>query len=74
MGTTELKVDLPTGLSEDEAIVFLAIKLFEVGKASLGQAAKIAGCSKRDFMEILGQYQVPVFNYPPEDLRQEFGR
>ena len=73
MGTTELKVELPTGLSDDEAKVLLAIKLYEVGKASLGQAAKIAGCSKRAFMEILGRYQVPVFNYSPEELRQEFG-
>ena len=73
MGTTELKVDLPTGLSGDEAKVLLAIKLYEIGKASLGQAAKIAGCSKRVFMDTLGRYQVPVFNYSPEDLRQEFG-
>ena len=70
MGTTELKVDLPTGLSGDKAKVLLAIKLYEVGKASLGQAAKIAGCSKRVFMDTLGQYQVPVFNYSPEDLRR----
>ena len=68
MGTIELKVDLPTGLSGDEAKVLLAIKLYEIGKASLGQAAKIAGCSKRAFMDTLGQYQVhagisiPTFN------------
>lgn len=72
MAIAELKVDLPIGLSDDEAKVFLAIKLYEVRKVSLGQAAKIAGCSKRTFMQILGQYQVPVFNYSPEDLRQEF--
>jgi predicted HTH domain antitoxin len=73
MSTTELKVDLPLGLSESEAKLLLAIKLYEVEKASLGQAAKLAGFSKRTFMEILGQYRVPIFAYSPEELRQELG-
>jgi len=71
--TTELKVNLPLGLSESEAKLLLAIKLYEVGKASLGQAAKLAGFSKRTFMEILGQYHIPIFAYSPEELRQELG-
>ena len=73
MSTTELKVELPSNLSSDEAKLLLAIKLYEVGKASLGQAAKLAGFSKRAFIEVLGRYQVPVFNYDPEELRQEIG-
>lgn len=71
MSTTELKVDLPSNLSEDEAKLLLAVKLYEVGKASPGQAAKLAGLSKRAFVEVLGLYKVPVFNYSPEELRQE---
>ncbi|NER19184.1 MAG: UPF0175 family protein [Symploca sp. SIO1B1] len=71
--TTELKVNLPLGLSESEAKLLLAIKLYEVGKAFLGQAAKLAGFSKRTFMEILGQYHIPIFAYSPEELRQELG-
>jgi predicted HTH domain antitoxin len=71
MSTTELKVDLPSNLSGDEAKLLLAVKLYEVGKASLGQAAKLAGLSKRAFVEVLGLYKVPVFNYSPEELRQE---
>lgn len=51
----------------------LAIKLFEVGKISLGKAAKMAGFSKRAFIEILGRYKIPVFAYSPEELREEFG-
>lgn len=74
MGVVNLKVELPSSLSGDEAKTFLAIKLYEVGKVSLGQAAKIAGHSKRSFMEILGHYQVPVFNYSPEDLQQEISQ
>ena len=71
---SELRVSLPPGLSEEEARVLFAVKLYEVGKASLGQAAKLAGFSKRAFMEVLGRYRVPVFDYPPEELREETSR
>lgn len=71
MSTIEIKVDLPSNLSEDEAKLLLAVKLYEVGKASLGQAARLAGFSKRAFIEVLGHHKVPVFNYSPEELRQE---
>ena len=68
-----MKVNLPANLSEDEARVLLAVKLYEVGKVSLGQAAKLAGFSKRAFMEVLGHHRIPVFNYSAEELRQETG-
>ena len=71
MSTGELRVTLPFSLSEDEAKLLLAIKLYEVGKVSLGQAAKLVGFSKRVFMEVLGRYHVPLFNYSPGELRQE---
>jgi predicted HTH domain antitoxin len=68
---SEFRVTLPESLSEDEAKLLLAIKLYEVGKVSLGQAAKLAGFSKRAFMEVLGTHHVLVFNYSPEELREE---
>ena len=71
MATTELRIDLPPTPSADEAKLVLAVKLLEVGKVSLGQAAKIAALSKRAFLEILGRYGVPVFSYSPEELREE---
>jgi hypothetical protein len=52
MGTGELRVTLPFSLSEDEAKLLLAVKLYEVGKVSLGQAAQLAGFSKRAFKEV----------------------
>ncbi len=73
MNSVEIKVILPPNLSEDEAKLLFAIKLYEVGKASLGQAARMAGFTKRAFLEILGHYRVPVFNYSPEELREELG-
>jgi predicted HTH domain antitoxin len=69
--TTELRFELPPTLSADEARLLFAVKLFEAGKVSLGQAAKLAGFSKRAFMEVLGRQQVAVFSYSPEELRQE---
>jgi predicted HTH domain antitoxin len=71
MTVSELKVELPENLSQDEAKLFLALKLYEVGKVSLNQAAKLADYSKRGFLEILARYRIPVFNYSAEDLRQE---
>jgi len=71
MSANVLEVDLPPNLSEDEAKLLLAIKLYEVGKMSLGQAARFAGFSKRAFMEMLGHHKIPIFNYSPEELRRE---
>lgn len=71
--TVELTLDLPSNLSKDEVQTFLAVKLYETERVSLGQAAKLAGYSKRAFIEILGRHQVPVFNYSPDELREELG-
>ena len=71
MSTVEMRVELPAGLSQEEAKLLLAVKLFEVGKVSVGQAAKIAEISKRAFLDLLGRYGIPVFNDSPEDLRHE---
>jgi len=56
---------------KDEAQLLLAVKLFETGKLSIGQAAKLAGYSKRTFIELLSKMGIPVINYPDEDLEQE---
>jgi len=73
MSTCELRITLPLSLSEDEAKLLLGVKLYEMGKVSLGQAAKLSGFSKRAFMEVLGRYRISIFDYSPEELRQEIG-
>jgi len=73
LAARELSLELPLAVSEDEARVLLAVKLYEVGRVSLGQAARLAGFSKRAFMEVLGQHKVPVFNYAAGDLAEEVG-
>ena len=71
--TVELTLDLPSNMTKDEAQTLLAVKLFETERVSLGQAARIAGYSKRAFIEILGKNNVSVINYSPDDLRGELG-
>ena len=65
-----LTINLPDkfDLTPKETATMLAAKLYEAGKLSLGQAAELAGYSKKTFMELLGNYGVSVFNFPPEDL------
>ena len=67
----ELKIELPSNISKDEAQLLLAVKLFETGKLSIGQVAKLAGYSKRTFIELVSKMGVPVINYPAEDLERE---
>ncbi len=71
---TGLNVELPLGVSADEAKLELAVRLFSRGKQSLGQAAKMAGFTKRAFIDVLGREGIPVVNYDVEDLRRELAR
>ena len=65
-----LTLHLPDSLdmTAKEATMLLATQLYERGKLSLGQAAEMAGYSKRTFMELLGDYGVSVFNLTEEEL------
>jgi len=51
--------------------IYLAAKLYEDAILSAGQAAKIAGISKRAFIEILGHYGVSVFGESLNDLKSD---
>ena len=68
MKTIQFNIPDTIDLNEREAKMLLASRLYEKGKLSLGQAAELAGLSKRAFMEILGDYGVSVFNYPESEL------
>ena len=76
MGSAQLmkaRMDFRLILARSSSETSFAMKLYETERVSLGQAAKLAGYSKRAFIEILGRHKVPVFNYSPEDLREELG-
>ena len=66
-----LTLQVPDNLDEKEAKTLLAAKLYEKGSLSLGQAAELAGFSKRIFMELLGNYEVSVFNYSETELEKD---
>ncbi|WP_295233008.1 UPF0175 family protein [Sediminibacterium sp.] len=66
-----LTLQIPDNLDERYAKTFLAAKLFEKGDLSLGQAADLAGYTKRTFMELLANYDVSIFNYTEIDLTND---
>jgi predicted HTH domain antitoxin len=45
--------------------------MFELGRATLAQAAEVAGYSVRGFMDVLGHHGIPVVNYPASELASE---
>jgi predicted HTH domain antitoxin len=53
--------------------LYLAMTLFEVGRLSCGQAAELAGHSKRTFMGLLGKHGVAVMDYPASELQDDLG-
>ncbi len=47
---------------EQELKFLLAVKLFEVGRVSLGKAAEICEMGKIHFMNELGRIKIPAIN------------
>jgi predicted HTH domain antitoxin len=68
-----LTLDIPDdlNLNEKETKRFLAAKMYESGKLSLGQAADLAGLSKTAFSEILGDFDVSLINYSPLEILRD---
>ncbi|WP_041534089.1 UPF0175 family protein [Petrotoga mobilis] len=71
-----ISVNLPDfiDLNEKEIKLLIASKLYEEGKLSLGEAAQLAELSKRAFIEILGGFDISLFNYNTEELRNDVKR
>ncbi len=68
-----LTVNIPDSidLNAKDMVMLLSSTLYEQGKLSLGQAAEMAGLSKRTFAELLGTYNVSLFNFPSSDLASD---
>jgi predicted HTH domain antitoxin len=62
MKTLTINIPDDVELNEKEAKTLLAAKLYEKGSLSLGQAAGLSGYSKRDFMQVLGDFGVSIFD------------
>lgn len=46
-------------------------QLYDQRKFSLGQATEVTGLTKRTFAELLGNYNVSIFNFPASDLSKD---
>lgn len=68
MSTITLQIPDSLELSPKDTVRFLAAKLYESGRLSLGQAAELANLSKTTFAEILADYGVSIINYSIEDV------
>lgn len=66
-------LNVPDSLAMDnkDVAMLVATRLYEQGKLSLGQAAEVVGLTKRTFAELLGTYNVSIFNYPASDLSRD---
>jgi predicted HTH domain antitoxin len=71
MKTVTFHIPDSVELDEKDIKMLVASRLYEEGKLSLGQAAKLVGLSKRTFAELLGKYGVSLFNYPASDLSRD---
>ena len=71
MRTIQFKVPDDIDLKDYDFSMIIASKLYEDGKLSSGQAAEIAGLSKRTFIELLGRYGVSVFSTSISDLHSD---
>ncbi len=74
MKSLTLQIPENLNLNERETKRFLAAKLYESGKLSLGQAAELAGLSKVAFSEILADFDVSLINYLPSDISKDAAR
>ncbi len=68
-----LTLHIPDSLDVDnrDLAMLVSTRLYEQGKLSLGQAAEVAGLTKRTFAELLGSYGVSIFNFPAADLSRD---
>ncbi len=71
MRTVQLNIPDNIELSSYDFSMTLAAKLYEDAKLSAGQAAQIAGLSKRAFVELLGTFGVSVFTKNTSELHND---
>lgn len=71
MKTLTLSIPDNLEINNKDLAMLVATQLYEKGKLSLGQAAELAGLTKRTFAELLGSYNISIFNFPASDLSSD---
>jgi predicted HTH domain antitoxin len=66
----KLQINIPDSVdkNDNELTMIIAAKLYEDGLLTSGQAADLAGLTKRAFIEMLGKYGVSVFSSSVNEL------
>ena len=59
------------GLTEREAVVEIACRLFDAGKLALWPAAKMAGMGRSEFEAELGHRKIAVYRPTAQDLADD---
>ncbi len=72
--TVELQLPESVKITDAEIKMIVAAHLFDIGELTSGQAAKLAGITKREFIESVGKYGVSIFQYSAEELREDIER
>ena len=62
----------PEELARDMRL-YAALMLFRLGKLSSGAAAEVAGVPRVAFLDLCGEYDIPVSQITSDDLRRELG-
>lgn len=57
-------------ITEQDALVDIAIGLYKREEVSLGRAAEVAGISSVQMLSELGRRHIPI-NYGPDDLQSD---
>ncbi len=65
-------LNLSTEDFESEARMAMAVKFFEIGKLTSGQAAELAGMPRVKFLLTCGQYGVPSVSWDQDEIIAEF--
>jgi predicted HTH domain antitoxin len=71
MKTFTLNLPDSIDLDNKDISMLIATRLYEQGKLSLGQAADLAGLTKRTFAELLAKYDISIFNFPASDIAKD---
>lgn len=73
---TTMTLNVPEALEKEheETVNFLAAKLYEAGKLSLGQAAEMCDVSKEKFAAVLTKFDVNYIQYSYDDIINDVAR
>lgn len=64
-------IDVPQDELPAHLRLMAALKMFELGKLSIGKAAELVGMSKLDFIEVCSLNRISPFNYPDDEVEAE---